>query len=97
MIVFSQSNAFINEAAKFRRFGRVSSAKGRGVTRARVYLTDQQGETRYAMTNSFGYFRFDDVPAGETYIVNVFSKSYQFSSQVVTVTEEITELNFLPQ
>jgi hypothetical protein len=73
--------------------GRVMSGK-RGVSRATVYLTDQNGETRAAQTNSFGYYRFDEVAVGETYIVNVNAKRYQFNPQVVNVTDEINELNF---
>ncbi|MCA1622953.1 MAG: carboxypeptidase-like regulatory domain-containing protein [Acidobacteria bacterium] len=73
--------------------GRVMSGK-RGVSRARVYMTDQKGTTRTVLTNSFGYFRFDQVEAGETYIFNVISKSYTFMTQVVTVTEQIDEMIF---
>jgi hypothetical protein len=76
--------------------GRVMAGK-QGLSRATVYLTDQKGETRTARTNSFGYFRFEEVEVGETYIINVSSKRYQFNPQVVTLTEEINELNFTPQ
>jgi len=69
----------------------------RGVSRARVYMTDQKGITRIASTNSFGYFRFDQVEAGETYIFNVISKSYTFMTQVVTVTEQIDEMKFIAE
>ncbi len=76
--------------------GRVMAGK-QGLSRATVYLTDQKGETRTTRTNSFGYFRFEEVEVGETYIINVSSKRYQFNPQVVTLTEEINELNFTPQ
>ncbi len=45
--------------------GRVMAGK-QGLSRATVYLTDQKGETRTARTNSFGYFRFEEVEVGET-------------------------------
>lgn len=77
--------------------GRVFAAKGRGLAGARVFLTNQAGETRSAMTSSFGYFRFNDVAAGETYIFTVVSKRYYFTSQVVSITDDLTELNFIAE
>jgi len=74
--------------------GRVLSANGRAVSRARVTLTGASGETRTALTNSLGYYRFEDVGAGETYIFAVISKRYSVAPQVVTVTEDLTDLNF---
>ena len=76
--------------------GRVSSGKS-GIAQARVYLTGQSGETRTALTNSFGYFTFTDVQVGETYIVSVISKSYTFSPQVIMVNEDLVNLNFSPE
>ncbi len=74
--------------------GRALTADGRAVSRARVSLTDSSGATRTVRTNSFGYYRFDEVGAGETYIFNVFSKRYSFVPQVITVMEDVTDLNF---
>jgi len=74
--------------------GRVFYGKGRGISNARVILTDSNGEPRYVMTNAFGYYRFTEVAAGKTYILNVYSKRYIFEPQVVSVTEDLTELNF---
>lgn len=74
--------------------GRVLSATGRGVANARVLLTNAGGETRNALTNQFGYYRFQGVSAGETYFLSVVSKRFLFLPQVVTVTEEINNLDF---
>ncbi|HEX8247163.1 MAG TPA: SBBP repeat-containing protein [Pyrinomonadaceae bacterium] len=65
-----------------------------GLARARVTLTDINGETRSVLTSSFGYYRFNDVAAGETYILSVSHKRYAFAPQVVSVMEEMNELNF---
>ncbi|MGI8639285.1 MAG: carboxypeptidase-like regulatory domain-containing protein, partial [Pyrinomonadaceae bacterium] len=75
--------------------GRVTNGK-RGVARARVYMTGQNGETQTTITNSFGYFRFSDGQAGETYIISVFSKSYTFTPQVITLSENLDNLDFSP-
>lgn len=78
--------------------GRVSSSgKGRGVSRAIVHLTDQNGNIRTARTNQFGYFRFDDLEVGQTVILNTFHKQYQFDTQVLTLNDSITGLIITPQ
>lgn len=75
--------------------GRVLTTTGRGLANATVILTDQNGNRRTARTTAFGYFRFTDVPAGETYVFAVISKRYLFTAQVMNVSEDITELNFI--
>jgi hypothetical protein len=67
---------------------------GKGLTNARVILADSQGNTRMAISSSFGYYRFEDVAVGETYVLSVSSKRYQFNPQAVIILEEMTELNF---
>ncbi len=85
----------IPNAANVNVGGRVVTAGGNGVSNAVVYFTDSQGVTRTARTGSLGYFRFDDVLAGETYVVVIGHKRYTFAPRVVTVEDEITELDFV--
>lgn len=75
--------------------GRVLSRRGKGVSNARIILTDQNGGTRTVRTSRRGDYRFDDIEAGQTYIFNVFSKQYQFSQQVVFVTEDLNEFDLI--
>ena len=75
--------------------GRVTSGEGRGIFRARVYLTDAAGETRTALTGSFGYYRVDDVPAGQTYTLGVMHKRYQFAPKILSVNEEVADFDFI--
>ncbi|HEX8248916.1 MAG TPA: carboxypeptidase regulatory-like domain-containing protein [Pyrinomonadaceae bacterium] len=77
--------------------GRVMTSDGSGLGNAQVILTDASGNSRTTATGSFGYFRFDSVQAGETYVFSVVAKGYQFAPQVVTVNEELPELNFTAQ
>lgn len=74
--------------------GRVSELSGYGITRARVSITAQNGETRTAITNSFGFYHFDGIPAGETYIICALHKRYQFNSRVINVSEDIQNADF---
>lgn len=77
--------------------GQVFTTDGRGLRNARVILTDLQGNSQTIITSAFGYFRFDDVAVGETYLINVSSKNFQFSSQVLNISEEISDLNLTAQ
>jgi hypothetical protein len=61
----------------------------RSIAQARVYLTNQKGETRTALTNSLGYYRFEDVLAGESYTHAIYSKRYQFTPQIISVTGDL--------
>jgi len=79
------------------QFKRSGQCGKRGLARATVYLTDQNGSTRTARTNPFGYYQFEDIEVGQTLIVNVFHKQYQFDPQVVSLNEAMENLNFTPQ
>jgi Carboxypeptidase regulatory-like domain len=85
---------FAPTAASVAVSGRVFTPSGAGLRNAVVSMTDMQGNSRTARTSTFGYFRFEDVEAGGTYIFNVQSKSFQFTPQVVSVTDDLSELNF---
>ena len=47
------------------------------------------------MTNNFGYFRFADVQAGENYLISGSAKGLQFTPQLITVTESISNLELI--
>jgi subtilisin-like proprotein convertase family protein len=77
--------------------GRVLTNGKRGLSNALVYLTDSSGGTRTARTNSLGYYRFNDIAAGQSVTITVVSKRYQFAPQIVNVNEEMSGLNFLAE
>jgi subtilisin-like proprotein convertase family protein len=77
--------------------GQVLSQFGYGITGATVMLTDQWGISRSVKTNPFGYFRFDNVEVGQTYVVSVSGKEHQFSQQIVMVSGDIAGLRFTAQ
>jgi hypothetical protein len=76
--------------------GRVALSNGQGIRSALVMLTAPSGETRFATTSSFGYYRFETVAVGETYLLTVFSKRFVFSNPtlVVAVNDELDNLDF---
>ena len=74
--------------------GQVTTAEGRGINKAQVIMSSNAGVC-FAQTNPFGFYRFEGVPAGETYVFNALHKRYLFSPQILTVTEQIDNLNFV--
>ncbi|MEJ7863108.1 MAG: carboxypeptidase-like regulatory domain-containing protein, partial [Pyrinomonadaceae bacterium] len=80
--------------------GRITSTNGRGIRNVRVMLAGGSlTEPIYATSTSFGYYQFPQVPSGETYVLQVFSKNYIFdsSSMVINLIEDLTETNFTGQ
>ena len=91
---FFTPDAFAPTAATVSISGRVLTPNGSGLKNARVTITDSLGNSGSVPTSSFGYFRFEEVEVGRTYIFSVASKRFQFTPQIITVTEEIAEMNF---
>jgi len=78
--------------------GRVLTADGRGVQNARIVVTGGAlSEPRYAVTGTFGYYHFEDLPAGQTYVVTINSKRFTFASpsRVVNVTDNVADIDFI--
>ena len=77
--------------------GRVTTITGTSISSAQVSLMDSQGNTRTTVSNSLGYYLFDDVEAGSSYIITVTAKRFSFNqaSQVLNVNEETAEVNFI--
>jgi hypothetical protein len=61
-----------------------------------VTLTDQSGNLRSAITNSFGYYRFEDVAARQAVVLTVRAKRYEFPQPtfVLQVNEDLSEMNY---
>jgi hypothetical protein len=74
--------------------GRVLTSDGRGLVNARVTIADSNGAVRTVITSPFGYYRFDDVQSGGTYVMEVVSKRFKFASRVVSVTDNLADVDF---
>jgi hypothetical protein len=79
--------------------GRVMTSDGTGISKTTVTITDSSGNTFTTLTSPFGYYRFDNIPVGDTYVINAARKGYQFAQpqQVVFVEGETDEVNFIAQ
>jgi len=89
----AKGSSNITTAASVKLSGRVLEGR-RGISRARVSLSDASGAIRTTLTNPSGYYQFTDVAVGEIYTLDAQSKRYKFTPQVVNVTEELIDLNF---
>lgn len=77
--------------------GRVVREDGLGIRNVRVTITGNSlTSLRTALTSSMGYFSFEEIEAGQSYVVSVVSKRYGFfePSRIISVTDSITDLVF---
>ncbi len=77
--------------------GRALTAAGRGIGNVIIRLTDIDGNVKTAMTSPFGYYRFNDVTAGATYIISAASKRYKFNQppQALSFNGDTNDINFI--
>lgn len=75
---------------------RIATFSGRGISKASVTATDASGQVFSALTNPFGYYNFNGLNAGETYVFEVRSKGYSFAPQVLFLGSNLTDVNFTP-
>ncbi|MBK7393826.1 MAG: right-handed parallel beta-helix repeat-containing protein [Chloracidobacterium sp.] len=80
--------------------GRVLKADGRGITNARVVVTGNSlTQARNVVTSRSGAYSFDDLQAGETYIVTVRNRRYMFTtpSRVISLVDNVTDVDFVAE
>ena len=82
-------------AAQVTISGRIVNVKGRGVARAQVVLTGEDGSIRYASTDSAGNYLFSGIDAGRTYVITVRAKGYQQASQVRTFNADAADVDII--
>ena len=78
--------------------GRVLTANGFPVSKAYVRVVGYNGLVYQGLTNPFGYFRIDSIPAGVNGSLEVIKKGYNFNPQPIAVTDVIDniEIRALP-
>ena len=76
--------------------GKVTDTLGQPVSNARVKITNMAtGKSKTVRLSVFSDFLFDEVEAGQTYLVEVLHKSFVFVPQAITVNEGIDGLSFI--
>lgn len=77
-------------------FGRTTTPEGQPIRGITVGLTNQAGETRWAITSNFGYYQFDNIPTGQTYTLFVRgSKRYTFETRTFGLSDAIDNLDLI--
>lgn len=101
--IFSVESGFWNvpefapTAANASISGRTLTAQGGGIRNVLITLTEiSSGAIRSVRSSDFGYFRFENVPTGETYILTLHSKNFVFlpNSRVLMLFDDLTDVNF---
>ncbi|MDH3494506.1 MAG: carboxypeptidase-like regulatory domain-containing protein [Acidobacteriota bacterium] len=75
-------------AAKVSVGGKVERSAGSGIRNAVVMVTDPSGQIGSTGTNQFGYFNFEGIEAGGTYVFAVHAKGYSFSQRALNITDD---------
>jgi hypothetical protein len=78
--------------------GRVRTESGKGIRNVSLTLTDATtGETLHTRSGSFGSYRFENVPIGQSYILSAGSKRFSFAlnDRFITPLEELTDVDFI--
>lgn len=72
--------------------GRVVDGLGRSISGASVSLIGLGSGFRTARTNSFGFFIFEDVEAGQSFVLEVRAKGLTFESRLISTEDSVDDL-----
>jgi hypothetical protein len=75
--------------------GRILSAHGQPIGKAKVLLTEPSGDARITFSSPLGYYHFDDVAVGQNYVVSVSSKTFVFEPRALAVMDEIPDMDIV--
>lgn len=88
----------ITTAANLSAAGKVTDAYGQPIARTRVVIQNSSsGEIQTVYTNTFGNYRFENLPAGDFYIISVFNKKYVFEqeTQAFVLNDALENVDFM--
>ncbi len=79
--------------------GRVLTANGQGIRNMHLTLTAPDGSLRRAATSTFGYYAFDGVDVGQTYILQIAARKFVFidSIRVFSLYDHVTGMDFVAE
>jgi hypothetical protein len=89
---------FATTAAHATVSGQVVTSTGIAIRNVTMTITGNSLETpRVVTTSSFGYFTFEGLQIGETYVVTANSRRFTFGSpsRVISLTDNIADLDFV--
>jgi hypothetical protein len=97
LVIYNADPVLVPTASTVSLSGRVFRPNNMPVAGALLTLTNSEGQSRSALSNTFGWYQFDEVPAGQTYVISVRSKRVDFNlpSRVVSPVEDLTGIDFV--
>lgn len=77
----------------------MTTANGQGIRNALLTLTSPDGARRTAITSTFGYYAFDGVEVGHTYVLEIASKRYTFANptRIFSLQDHVTDMDFIAE
>ncbi|HEX9961340.1 MAG TPA: carboxypeptidase-like regulatory domain-containing protein [Pyrinomonadaceae bacterium] len=90
-------NCFHPTVSQSAVYGKAVDANGRGISRAQItILNAETQETRTALTNAFGIFKFDALQSSSVYSVRIEHKRYNFkpNTQAFELLGDKYDVNF---
>ena len=76
--------------------GRVLTSDMQPVRKAIVTTVISNGEIKYAMSNPFGYFRFNGLVVGDSYTFNILAKGKTFQPVTIKLTQgNVNSINLI--
>lgn len=75
--------------------GRVTDFTGRPIPNVIVTLAGAAGPGRSTRTTTFGYFNFEDIEVGHTYIIAANHRRYSFVPTALVVNDSVTDIEIV--
>jgi subtilisin-like proprotein convertase family protein len=85
-------------SAKASIIGRVLTSYGAGIRNVMVTATGPGlSQPKVTTTSTFGFYRFDGLPAGDSYVISVKAKRFLFAQPalLVNLDQSMNEVNFV--
>lgn len=87
-------------AARASVFGRATDERGYGIRGVTIYIYNASGTGYWtALTNSFGYYSFTELPVGNVYVLGVLQNRGRSriddTIRTFTLNEDLNDINFL--
>lgn len=86
----------ITTAADLTISGRVLTANGRGLSGAIVRVTETSGRVLTAVTTSRGLYQFDGLESGQSVVISVASRKFQYEPRVLNLNDSLQDIDFTP-
>lgn len=77
--------------------GQVRTVDGIGISGAMLYLQTQTGDIYATRSASLGYYMFEGIMVGQSVFITVEHKRFTFEPRSVMLSDNVTDLDFLPQ